>query len=82
MNFFPPVYSQKDFFCNQFFQSCITDVKMNHVRGSGAGDKIRASHSQSDPVAVGKNQTFTIRYPKEIMKMERHFSALQRWLQK
>ena len=42
-----------------FFQSCITDVKMNHVRGSGAGDKIRASHSQSDPVAVGKNRTFT-----------------------
>ena len=23
-----------------------------------------------------------IRYPKEIMKMERHFSVLQRWLQK
>ena len=23
-----------------------------------------------------------IRYPKEIMKMERHISALQRWLQK
>ena len=23
-----------------------------------------------------------IRYPKEIMKMEQHFSALQRWLQK
>ena len=22
------------------------------------------------------------RYPKEIVKMERHFSALQRWLQK
>ena len=22
------------------------------------------------------------KYPKEIMKMERHFSALQRWLQK
>ena len=24
----------------------------------------------------------SIRYPKEIMKMEGHFSALQRWLQK
>ena len=23
-----------------------------------------------------------LRYPKEIMKMERHFSGLQRWLQK
>ena len=26
--------------------------------------------------------TMYIRYPKEIMKMERHFSVLQRWLQK
>ena len=25
---------------------------------------------------------FRIRYPKEIMKMEQHFSTLQRWLQK
>merc|ERR1711953_715016 len=30
------------------------DVKMNHVRGSGAGAQIRASHSQSDPVAVAR----------------------------
>ena len=27
---------------------------MNHVRGSGAGAQIRASHSQSDPVSLGK----------------------------
>ena len=33
---------------------CLTDVKMNHVRGSGAGAQIRASHSQSDPVSLGK----------------------------
>ena len=26
--------------------------------------------------------TTYIRYPKEIMEMERHFSGLQRWLQK
>jgi len=30
------------------------DVKMNHVRGSGAGAQIRASHSQSDPVSVAR----------------------------
>ena len=29
-------------------------VKMNHVRGSGGGAQIRASHSQSDPVSLGK----------------------------
>ena len=28
------------------------------------------------------HQGINIRYPKEIMKMERHFNALQRWLQK
>ena len=33
---------------------CLADVKMNHVRGSGAGAQIRASHSQSDPVSLGK----------------------------
>ena len=27
---------------------------MNHVRGSGGGAQIRASHSQSDPVSLGK----------------------------
>ena len=27
---------------------------MNHVRGSGTGAQIRASHSQSDPVSLGK----------------------------
>ena len=32
----------------------LADVKMNHVRGSGAGAQIRASNSQSDPVSVGK----------------------------
>jgi len=30
------------------------DVKMNHVRGSGAGAQIRASHSQSDPVSLAR----------------------------
>ena len=29
-----------------------------------------------------ENTGMYIRYPKEIMKMERHFSTLQRWLQK
>ena len=38
------------------FPPYFADVKMNHVRGSGAGAQIRASHSQSDPVSVGKNQ--------------------------
>ena len=33
---------------------CLADVKMNHVRGSGTGAQIRASHSQSDPVSLGK----------------------------
>jgi hypothetical protein len=33
----------------------LADVaKMNHVRGSGGGAQIRASHSQSDPVSLGK----------------------------
>ena len=27
---------------------------MNHVRSSGGGAQIRASHSQSDPVSLGK----------------------------
>ena len=33
---------------------------MNHVRGSGGGAQIRASHSQSDPVSLGKT-TFRCR---------------------
>jgi len=35
-------------------ESAKTDVKMNHVRGSGAGAQIRASHSQSDPVSLAR----------------------------
>ena len=38
----------------------LADVKMNHVRGSGAGAQIRASHSQSDPVSVGKTTPLSI----------------------
>ena len=39
----------------------LADVaKMNHVRGSGGGAQIRASHSQSDPVSLGKT-TFRCR---------------------
>ncbi len=40
----------------QFLKFYFADVKMNHVRGSGAGAQIRASHSQSDPVSVGKTK--------------------------
>ena len=33
-------------------------------------------------INIKKNLLYTIRYPKKIMKIERHFSGLQRWLQK
>ena len=33
-------------------------------------------------ITFSSKETAEIRYPKEIMKMEQHFSSLHRWLQK
>ena len=49
---FPTKFATKKSTKGHFY---LADVaKMNHVRGSGGGAQIRASHSQSDPVSLGK----------------------------
>ena len=63
------------------FQQGITNFKHNNPSIHYQYSKQFHFHGNFTFIIV-VNYTKYIRYPKEILKMERHFSGLQRWLQK